>query len=215
MKKVTTLVVILILLAVSVMPAMAASNQSNGRGNGNGGNSSQTTHGGNKDQTQERDQTRLSNPGRGNKHSAVGVRNGMRARTPFYLQGTITAASTTLTDTLTISLTHGNAPVKPFFATGITVTVPTDTIIIEFTQGGEGEEVGEGAENEGTSSGATNQNGEGTPGNKVRVTFDELIKGEYKGEYVAIHGNVINGVFTARLITVYLRGPIGGASVTP
>ena len=58
---------------------------------------------------------------------------------------------------------------------------------------------------------ATNSNDENTPGNKELISFDELVK----GEYVAIHGNVVNGVFTARVITVYLSGPIGGATSTP
>ena len=207
MKKVTILGVVLILLAVSVFPVMAATNQSNGHGNGqgnghgNGVSTGQSNAGGNGDQTKERDQVRTSNTGRGAIHGSHGIQNTMRMRTPFYLQGTITAKSGTgLAETLTISLTHGNAQVKEFFTTGITVTA-TGAAIFRIDQSN-------GDENEGTTA---STNDEGTTGDRQPIDFSQL----QVGQYVAIHGNLVNGVYQARLITVYIRAPLGETSENP
>jgi len=211
MKKVTILGVVLILLAVSVFPVMAATNQSNGHGNGqgnsqenghgNGVNTGQSNAGGNGDQTRERDQVRTSNTGRGAIHGSHGTQNGMRMRTPFYLQGTITAKSPSgMTETLTISLTHGNAQVKEFFGTGITVTA-TGAAIFRIDQSN-------GDENEGTTA---STNDEGTAGDRQPIDFGQL----QEGQYVAIHGNLVNGVYQARLITVYIRTPLGETAENP
>lgn len=216
MKKVTLLGVILILLAFSVVPVMAAGNQGNGHGNGhgngqgNGVSAGQTQNEGNNDQTRDRDQTktrdqtRLNNLGRGANRGARGNQNSTRMRTPFYLQGIVTAikpsTTTPMTDTLTISLIHSSAQVKKFFTTEITITVPTNTQIFQLTQGIENE----------------NENGEeeGMPGNRVPITlavFNQLAL----NHKVAIHGNVINGVYTARLITLYIQTPTTETSETP
>jgi hypothetical protein len=205
MKKVTILGVVLILLAVSVFPVMAATNQSNGHGNGQGNghgvNTGQSNAGGNGDQTKERDQMSTNKTGRGGIHGAHGTQNSMRMRTPFYLQGTITAKSTSgMTETLTISLTHGNAQVKEFFGTGITVTA-TGAAIFKIDQT-------LGDENEGTTE---STNDEGTTGNRQPIDFGQLAV----GQYVAIHGNLVNGVYQARLITVYIRTPLGETAENP
>jgi hypothetical protein len=207
MKKVTILGVVLILLAVSVFPVMAATNQSNGHGNGqgnghgNGVNTGQSNAGENGDQTRERDQVRTNNTGRGAIHGSHGTQNSMRMRTPFYLQGTITAKSTSgMTETLTISLTHGNAQVKEFFGTGITVTA-TGAAIFKIDQSN-------GDENEGATA---STNDEGTTGDRQPITFGDL----QVGQYVAIHGNLVNGVYQARLITVYIRTPLGETTENP
>ena len=41
--------------------------------------------------------------------------------------------------------------------------------------------------------------------NRVAIPFDQL----EVGKKVAIHGNLVDGVFTARLITEYIQTPVG------
>jgi len=203
MKKITIISVILILLAVSVMPVMAAGNSSNGHGNGNGngqgnGASAGQNDRGNGDKTRDRDQTRLNSTSRGASNGASGFRNSMRIRTPFYLQGYITKVTDPMT--ITVSLIHGNAQVKQFIGTTLDLKVPPGTLIYKINQGGD-------------DTGAESTNDEGTPA-KQQIVFNDLKQflNTYK---VAIHGNVIDGVFTARLITVYIRTPQGETVGTP
>ncbi len=199
MKKVALLGLIIILLAVSVVPVMAAGPNN---GHGNGGNSGQGNSAGDQTKQQNKDKTRLQD--QENKTNRGMGRNGShgRTRTPFYLQGTISA---TTGNTITVTLIHGNSQVKPFFSTGLTVQVTGSTRIFQLTQGGEGEATGEsGAPTTGEDLSITNSDDE-KPGNKVPITFEQLIGlGKQK---VAIHGNVVAGVFIATKITVYIQTP--------
>lgn len=191
MKKITFLGLVLVLIAFTVIPVFAA-----GNGHGNGGNAGQNSGTGN--------QNKGSGIGRGrsgNQTSGQGVNGnqGNRMRTPFYLQGTI-VASDTVTMTLSVSVIHGNAPVKGFIGKEIPIKASNSTMIFRITQGGEDE-------SQGTSNApATSVTDDETPGNRVPITFGEL----RKGDIVAIHGNVVGGVFQATLITVYVRAPEAG-----
>jgi hypothetical protein len=200
MKKVAFLSIVLILMVVLAVPAMA---KTPNHGNENGGNagkpsSTQTSsvdqNGGN--QASHQNQNNQGN--RGN-HGARG--NGNQGRThpntPFYLQGTI--ETITGTDTITVTLTHGNAMVKQFIGDKLTIKVTNTTQIYKIVQGSD-DESGEGeSETPEINSAETETNGEGE-GNRVAILFSDL----KAGQYVAIHGNLVDGVYTARLITVYL-----------
>lgn len=176
MKKVTLLSLVLILLAVSVVPVMAAGGPNNGHGNG--ANSGQGNNGGNQDRTRDRDRTTTP--------SSSGNQSHTRMRTPFYLQGTTFAFSSTATEkTITVTLTHGNAQVKQYIGTNLTIKVPEGTPIYQITQ----------------------MEDEDTTPNRILITFEQLIELGV-GKKVAIHGNVVDGVFTARVITVYIKTPV-------
>ena len=194
MKKVTLLSFVLILLAVSVVPVMAAGPNN---GHGNRGNSGQGNSAGDQTSQQDKNQTRTQDRGPGRN----GNQGSNRMRTPFYLQGTITAATAT---TITVKLIHGNAQVKPYFSTGLTVQFTASTKLFKLTQGGEGEDTAEsGVPATSEESPATNSD-EDTPGNRVPTTPDQL----QIGLKVAIHGNVVANVFNATLITVYIQTPV-------
>jgi hypothetical protein len=201
MKKVTLLGLVLILLAVSVVPVMAKGGPPNGHGNGvgtgqgnNGGN-----HGQGGDQTQERQQERDSNPG------SHGNGSNNRARRPFYLQGTISAIDTTA-KTITVTVFHGNAPIKQYIGEDLMLYTDDSTLIFELTQGGDSE--GEGSQT-GTTTTSNDSSTGGSPSNRVPIKFKNL----EVGQKVAIHGNLVAGVeepvYTARLITVYIRADVG------
>jgi hypothetical protein len=81
--------------------------------------------------------------------------------------------------------------VKQYIGTQLTLLVPDGTPIFKIVQGGT---------ETGTST-ATGTNEDGTPGNRVPIPFEQLAV----DQKVAIHGNLVNGVFIARLITVYIR----------
>jgi hypothetical protein len=195
MKKVALLSLVLILLAVSVVPVMAAGGHPNNHGNGNG--AGQGNGGGNqghqrqqvRDQNQNRASDGSSNPGsRGNGNQGHG-----QVRGPFYLQGTISGIAG---ETITVTVTHGNAKVKEYIGTDLTIQTNESTQIFQITQGDEisgtvGTDVSTGSENY----------DEGTPSNRIPITFDQLAV----GQKVAVHGNLADSVFTARLITVYIR----------
>ncbi|MGE5124553.1 MAG: hypothetical protein ACM3H7_08545 [Acidobacteriaceae bacterium] len=202
MKKVTLLGVIILMLAVSVVPVMAANGGSNGHGNGQGngsgvgqGNSS-GDHNQNmsQDRTRDQDQTRLHTSSGNANRGAHGTLSSLRMRTPFYLQGKITAVGA---NSLTVEVIHASAKAKLFIGTTLTVQVPTTTIIYELTQG----------EDENGSS-TTNTEGEG---NKVIIPLAQL----EVGKIVAIHGNLIDSVYTARLITEYIGNFLGAVGGTP
>jgi Cu/Ag efflux protein CusF len=188
MKKVTLLGVIFLLIAVTAVPVMAA-NPGNGHGNGN--NPGQGNNANSQDQTNEQNQAqikvknrdRINHPGVGSN----GNQNHMRMRTPFYLQGFIKAVDPA-TQTLTVELYHGNAQVKQYLGTTLVLQVSDTTMIFKITQGDDSE----GEETDGSS-------------NRVPITFDEL----QVDQNVAIHGNVVDTAYNARLITVYINMPIG------
>lgn len=207
MKKVALLSLVLLLLAVSVVPVMAAGGNPNNHGNGNGtgqgnGNDAGQGNGGgnrdhqkqqdrdqDRDQDRNQDRDRSSNPGSGGN----GNQEHGQVRAPFYLQGTISGIAG---DTLTVTLTHGNAKVKEYIGSDLTLQTNESTLIFQITQGDEisGTVVTD------VSTGSDTKD-DGTPSNRIPITFDQLVI----GQKVAIHGNLADNVFTARLITVYIR----------
>ncbi len=192
MKKVTILGIVLVLLAVSVVPVMAK-NLPHGNGNGAsaGHGNSAGVNPGDRDQERQKKQDRQSNI------SVNGNHGRGRMRTPFYLQGTITAVDQGA-KTITVTLIHGNAQVKQYIGDELVLKVTDGTLIFKLTQGGEDESgTGETA--------APSVSSEDTDMNRVPITFAELAD----GQKVAIHGNVVDSVFTARLITVYIQSPVG------
>jgi hypothetical protein len=204
MKKVTLLSLVLILLAVTVVPVMAARGNPNSQGNGNsagqgnaGGNrdqQNQQDRDRNKDQDRNQDSDRSSNPGSGGN----GNHGGSQSRTPFYLQGIISALDAGA-GTVTVTLTHGNAKVKEYIGTDLTLQTNENTMIFQITQG---DEVS-GTLGIDVSGGSSSYDG-GTPSNRIPITFDQMAV----GQKVAIHGNLSDSVYTARLITVYIQAPV-------
>jgi hypothetical protein len=195
MKKVTILGIVLVLLAVSVVPVMAK-NPPNGNGNGAsaGHGNSAGVNPGDRDQERQQKQDRQSNISTNGNHGRG------RMRTPFYLQGTITTVDQ-VAKTITVTLIHGNAQVKQNIGDELVIQVPDGTLIFKLTQGGEDESgTGETA--------APALGSEDTDMNRVRITLPELAE-LADGQKVAIHGNVADSVFTARLITVYIQAPVG------
>jgi len=198
MKKVALLSIVLILLAISVVPVMAGDGQPNGRGNGvsagQGNNGGNGDHQKQQDRDQDRDQDQLrvrsSNPGAGGN----GNHEHTRMRTPFYLQGTISAVGA---GTLTVTLTHGNARVKEYLGTDLSLVVPEGTQIFQITQG---DEI---SGTLGTDTSVRDVSDDGTPSNRIPITLDQLTT----GQKVAIHGNLAETLFTARLITGYVQAP--------
>lgn len=194
MKKLGYLGLVMVLLAFSVVPVFAAS--PNGHGNG------VSTGQGNSNQDQNGQQNRGLGIGRG--HSKINTSEkgknenpGNRMRTPFYLQGTIISTDT-MTMTLTISVTHGNAQVKQFIGNDLTVKASNTTKIFKLTQGEETETETDITASEASSTSSTDDE---TPGNKVAITFGQLAA----GDKVAVHGNVVGGVYEATSITVYVN----------
>jgi hypothetical protein len=200
MKKVAFLCVVLILLAVLAVPAMAKTpNHGNGNGGGAGKPSSTEIISPDENGGNQANHQNQHNQGNGGNHGARGNRNQGRTHpnTPFYLQGTI--KTITGTDTITVTLTHGNAMVKQFIGDDLAIKVTNTTQIFKIVQGSD-DESGEGeSENPDINSSESETNGEGE-GNRVAIHFGDL----KVGQYVAIHGNLVDKVYTARLITVYL-----------
>jgi hypothetical protein len=212
MKKITILGTILIMLAFLVVPAMAKSPfTGNDSGNPGKGNNPTVTeeapgHGnGNAHQNQNANANQHSQQNQ-EKH-ANGNQNSSRVRTPFYLQGTISSIDAT-DMTITVTLTHGNARVKEYLGSQLSLQASDATQIYKIDQTEQdGSETG--ASN--TPSDSENENGEEGP-NRVAITFDQLAA----GDIVAIHGNLVDGIYNARLVTVYVRAPegepVGGTS---
>lgn len=203
MKKITVLCLVLVLLAASAVPVMAAKGDNNGQGNGQGqGN---TNNGGDQDQQQQQDQNRdqyrdqdrnrekdkNSNPGSGRN----GNHEHMHKRAPFYLQGNISALDAGA-GTITVTLMQGNAKVKEYIGTDLTMLTNENTLIFQITQG---DEISGTLGTDSGDVGDTDDDGE--PSNRIPITFDELAV----GQKVAIHGDLVDQVYTARLITVYIR----------
>jgi hypothetical protein len=202
MKRLFLISLVFVLLVVTAVPAMAATSSSNGNGNGTG--AGQGNGVGNQDRDQERNQNknqsedqemererdreRYSNPDTGKyKHQE----KNQWKYTPFYLQGVITAVDSGAR-TITVALNHGNAKVKEFIGSELTLAVPEGAQIFQITQG-------DGNEN-GTSSSAS---GDGEASNRIPITFDQLAV----DQKVAIHGRLVEETYTARLITVYIQTP--------
>jgi hypothetical protein len=214
MKRVTILGTILIMLAVLVVPVMAKSptNPNSGVTKPGQGNTTGVSSGDNnqvRDQQQEKQQTQDrngNNGARGNSNHGEegnGNQEQSRMRTPFYLQGEISAIDPA-TQTITVTLTHGNAQVKQYIGGSLTLQATEATQIFKITQGDEGEpEMGESAapSTDNSQSESAGENGS----NRVAIPFDQLAV----GDVVAIHGNLVSSVFTATLITVYVRMPAG------
>ena len=208
MKKITLLGIIFILIAVTAVPVMAA-NPGNGHGNGNNQGHGNSANAQNQTQDQEQDQIKIKSRGWMNNpvFGGNGTQAHMRVRTPFYLQGTITAVDT-VSQTLTVNLYHGNAQVKQFLGTDLVLQASETTLIYKITQ----DDDSDGEETSGTNSLApttsndavVTDDNEGTS-NRVPITFDQL----EVGQNVAIHGNVLETEYSARLITVYIQTPIG------
>jgi hypothetical protein len=195
MKKIALVSLVLLLLAVSVTPVMAAGGN-NGHGNGNGNtNGNNGNHGGTSEQAHERQlerkQDRSSNPG------SHGNGSDQYVRRPFYLQGTISAIDLAA-KTVTVTLVHGNSKVKEYIGSDLLLQTTEGTLIFKITQGGDDDDDGDDTSSP-TASNETDD--EDTPGNRVPIPFDQL----EVGQSVAIHGNLMDSVYTARLITVYIR----------
>jgi len=200
MKKVALLSVVFILIAVSVVPVMAAKPDN---GHGNGGNGGQGNSAGDQSRQQDKNQTRMrdreknTNRGFGRK----GNLGSARMRTPFYLQGTITGV---FSDTITVEVIHSNATVKKFFSNTFTDTV-TNTLTVNLSDTTQIFKITQADENEGSDE---------TPSRAPILASDLAI-----GQRVAIHGNFVNGMFNATLITVYIKTALGeplvGNSQTP
>jgi hypothetical protein len=212
MKKITVLCLVLVLLAASAVPVMAArggnNGQGNGQGQGNGNNGADQDQqqDQNRDQDRNKDKEKNSNPSSGGN----GNHEHMYKRSPFYLQGTISALDAGV-GTITVTLTHGNAKVKEYIGTNLTLQTNESTLIFQITQGEEisgtlGTDMSTG-DGTGLSTGDVTGDGtddDGEPSNRIPISFDQLAV----GQYVAIHGNLVDQVYTARLITVYIREPV-------
>jgi hypothetical protein len=231
MKKAVILSVVLILLTVTIVPAMAdgpsnshgiqiSSNQENSTGT----NPEDT----NQDRLQDQDrmQTGNGNPNPGTGSNATG--GDARMRTPFYLLGTITAIDIAA-KSVTISLTHGNAVVRQNIGTDLVVQTNDGTLIVHITQGNEREGTADRAPSSGMrddGSGEMSMSGEArngaptissstgipvsdNPANRGYIVFDQL----EIGQTVAIRGNLVDGVYTAILITVQSQVPVGETDI--
>ena len=189
MKKVTIIGIVLILLAASVIPVLAK-NPPHGNGNSNNagqGNSTGVNPGDSDQERQQKQDRQMSNDGNGN-----GNHGDARMRTPFYLQGIISAVDSGA-KTITVTLIHGNAKVKEFIGTDLVIKTTDATLIYQVTQGVEGES-GTGETTEPILSTSEDDTG------RVLKTFADLAI----GQKVAIHGRLVGSDYTARLITFYV-----------
>jgi len=197
MKKIALISLVLILLSVTAIPVMADPGSSNGHGNGassGGGNSN-----GNQDWARERDKDKnrdvTRNQDKQRDRAGIGA-NGRtehsRVRMPFYLQGIIVSRDTN-TYALVVTPYHGNARIKEFLGTNLTLQASAGTLIYKIDQGGD--------DSDGSNPESTEE--DGTPA-KVQIPFDQL----EALQRVAIHGDLVDGVYVVRLITVYIREPV-------
>jgi hypothetical protein len=214
MKKVAFLGVVVILLAALAVPAMAKSpNHGNGNGANAGQQSSTEVSSANQNEGNQTNHHNQQDQGNHGNHGARG--NGNQGQThpntPFYLQGIINSVDVDIdTKTITVTLTHGNAMVKQFIGSDLTIKATGATQIYKITQGVDDESDGGESETTELSSAETTSNSEATTNeegdsNRVAIPFDQLTV----GQRVAIHGNLVKGVYTARLITMYIQTPVG------
>jgi hypothetical protein len=206
MKKLAYLSVVVVMLFVLVVPAMAKTPpHGNGNGNGNGQGNSESVNPSDQGQGNQAHRDSQHNHENNGNNGANGNGNttSTRNRTPFYLQGTIKSIDTAA-KIVTVTLFHGNAQVKNYLFTDLAIQATESTLIFKQTQG----DVGEAGMGESATPTMSNQE-EATDGNgdanKVAIPFDQL----EVGKKVAIHGNLIEGVFTARLITEYVQPTVG------
>ena len=202
MKKIAYFVIALALLAATAVPVLAkAPDKSNGNtpkaGNMTVPSVSST------EQEQEKQQVQDNNQQHGMQHSQIhnqnqfqednhnGMGMGMgdqgqssRMRTPFYLQGTITATDA-VSQTITVSVYHANAQLKTFIGITLTLQASDTTQLYKINQGNDGEPY---------------------TGNRVAIPFDQLAV----NDIVAIHGNLLDGVYQTTMVTVYTPMGIGG-----
>jgi hypothetical protein len=212
MKKLLLISLVVILLSATVVPAMAGSGSSNGQGNSTGvapGNS----NGGDNDRDQERDKDQLKDRDQikdkdriRDNSSAISNKFKNQAETkwmfaPFYLQGIITAVDAGAY-TLTVNVVHANAKVKAFMGNDLSITGTESTQIFQITQGGEYS--GTLGLTPTTYDDSAGTNDDGTPSNRIPITFDQLVV----GQKVAVHGKLVDTIYTARLITAYIGQPI-------
>ncbi len=212
MKKVAFLGVVLILLAALAVPALAKSpNHGNGNGASAGQQSSTQVSSADQNQGNQANQLNQHNQGNHGNHGARG--NGNQGKThpntPFYLQGIIKSVDIG-NKTITVTLTHGNAMVKQFIGLDLTIKAAGATQIYKITQGVDDESDGGESETTELSSAETTSSSDATTdedgdSNRVAIPFDQLTV----GQRVAIHGNLVKGVYTARLITMYIQTPVG------
>jgi len=204
MKRLFLISLVFILLVATATSAMAATSSSNGNGNGTGAGQGNGVGNQNRDEERnqnknqsddqemerERDRERYSNPDTGKyKHQE----KNQWKYTPFYLQGVITAVDSG-SRTITVALNHGNAKVKEFIGSELTLAVPEGTQIFQITQA-------DGDDDEDGTSSSVSEDGE--PSNRIPITFDQLAV----DQMVAIHGRLVEETYTARLITVYIQAP--------
>ncbi len=212
MKKVAFLGVVLILLAALAVPAMAKSPH-HGNGNSTSTGQQSSTEASSADQN-EGNQANPHNQNDQGNHGNHGARgNGNQGQThpnsPFYLQGIIKTVDIG-TKTITVTVTHGNAMVKQFIGTDITIKATDTTQIYKITQGvddesGEGDSATPSLSSSEAPSSAEAFASEDGDSNRVAIPFEQLVV----GQRVAIHGNLGEGVYTARLITMYIQMPAG------
>jgi hypothetical protein len=198
MKKIAFFGVILVLLVATAVPVLAKSPD---KTNGNSGKAQNVTVPlSSVEQEQERQQVQDQNQQHGmqqsqihnqnkfeeNNQNGMGVGNqgqSSRMRTPFYLQGTITSTDAGL-QTITVSVYHANAQLKASMGMTLTLQASDTTLIYQIMQG---------------------YGGESNTSSRVAIPFDQLLV----NDIVAIHGNMVDGVYQATLVTVYSMG-IGG-----
>ena len=204
MKKVAYLSVMVVMLFVLAVPVMAKTpNHGNGNGNGQGnsagvnpsdqGQGNQANH-----NNQQNHENNGNNGAKGN-----GIATSTHNRSPFYLQGTIKSIDTG-TKIVTVTIFHGNAKVKNFIGTDLAIQATDATLIFKLTQGDEGETVGGESATPVLSSSESTTSEDGDS-NRVAIPFDQL----EVGKKVAIHGYLVEGVYTARLITEYIQTTVG------
>lgn len=173
MKKVIIVCFVLILLATSVAPVMAGNGHSNGQGNGqNNGDGDQDKH---LERNQDKSQDKLQHREMHRGSSGNEDKPHNRMRTPFYLQGVISAMDGTA-KTVTVTVVHGNSRVKQFIGANLSVATTGTTQFYQINQNGESHE------------------------DREMISFEQL----QVGQKVAIHGNLKESIYTARLITVFI-----------
>jgi hypothetical protein len=214
MKRFAYFGVILLLLAAVAVPALAKTPGNNPGNSGNPGSAftqdtPQGTQQQEQNQVQDQNRSQRSEHAQNNNHNQIKesnvVGNGnqgqsSRMRTPFYLQGTITAIDPP-TQTITVSLTHGNAPVKASIGMTMTLQATGSTQFYKIVQGNDaGETPGSGI-----APAASADNEEQETGNRGSIMFDQLAV----NDIVAIHGNLVDGIYQMTLLTVYVPMSMG------
>ncbi len=209
MKKVAYLGVILALLVFAVVPALAKGGN-NGNGNSSSAGNSTTpvvVSKGDKDQGKGQDKDKNQDRDRDQNHAGGNGNQGQssRMRTPFYLQGTLTAVDNTA-KTITVEVVHANAQVKSSIGMTITLQYTDTTQIFKLTQGEDENETNV-SQSSSPSITTTTDEDETENGNRVAISFDDLQ--QLIGDKVAIHGNLVNGVYQLTLVTVYVPMSVG------